>query len=149
MRRRVIGDHRTFMRRLHADDRALEWFSALALLGWGASLLFGQDVYSPLYKTLHNFGSKELWAVCLIVVGTARIAALGINGLMQSTTPVVRLVGAMLGVGFWAEVACLLTQSVWEQARAISPGMVIYALLAGAEIFSVFRAAVDARSYPT
>ncbi|MDF2118181.1 hypothetical protein PY365_21635 [Roseiarcaceae bacterium H3SJ34-1] len=60
-------------------------------------------------------------------------------------TPIIRMVGTLFGAVSWAQVAWLITEGTVLKSGVASTGMPVYALLAVANLFSIFRAAFDAR----
>ena len=131
-------------------DRALEWFSALVMLSWSATLaLPGDTLAGESFAAFRRLGMTEIaWAWAFGVAGSARVAALYING-RWPTTPLIRMAGALFGALSWAQIAWLIAAGALIKAGAASTGIGVYALLALADLFSIFRAAYDARYYRT
>jgi hypothetical protein len=127
-------------------DRALEWFSALVMVAWSVLLAFPGDTLSmPSFAEFHHFGMTEtLWASGFGSIGMARLAALYINGRWPKT-PHVRMIGAMFGVVAWGQVAFMLTEGNLAAYGKVPTGAGTYGLLALADLFSIYRAAYDAR----
>jgi hypothetical protein len=127
-------------------DRALEWFSALVMVAWSVLLAFsGGSLSLPSFGGFHRFGMTEtLWAWGFGSIGMARLVALYINGRWPKT-PHVRMVGAMLGVVAWGQVAFMLTEGSLAAYGKVPTGAGTYGLLALADLFSIYRAAFDAR----
>ena len=134
--------------RVQMNDRALEWFSACVMLAWGAVLAFPGDTLSGAsfmaFRQLHM--TEYLWAWLFGAIGAARLAALYVNG-RWPRTPHIRMVGALFGALSWAQVAWLIAEGTFFQTGVASTGMAVYGLLAAADLFSVYRAAFDARYY--
>jgi hypothetical protein len=128
------------------NDRGLEWFSALVMLAWGITLaLPGDTLAGPQYAAFGRFGmTEESWAWVFGVVGSARIAALYINGAWPRS-PHVRMIGSTFGAISWAQVAYLLTLSTYFATGIAATGTAVYSLLALADLFGIARAAFDAR----
>lgn len=148
--KRIIGDRRTLIQRLHLNDRAMEWFSAGVMLSWATTLAYpGDTLASPSFSAFHRFGLTEtFWVWAFACCGAGRMVALAINGAMQPTTPIIRMIGAMVGAWSWAQVSMLITEGTFLQTGTPSTGSGVYALLALAEAISVYRAAVDVRTQP-
>jgi len=132
--------------KLHMQDRALEWFSALIMLSWGAVLAMpGDTLAGANFDAFRRYGMTEVfWAWTFGSIGAARIMALYING-KWPRTPLIRMVGALFGAVSWAQVAWLITEGTLMKSGVASTGMPVYASLAVADLFSIFRAAFDAR----
>jgi hypothetical protein len=132
---------------LHMQDRALEWFSAFVMLSWGLVLaLPGDSLAGQNFYAFRRYGmTEDLWAWIFGAVGSARIIALYING-RWPRTPHIRMLGALFGAVSWGQVAWLITESTLATGVA-STGIPVYAMLALADLFSIFRSAFDARYY--
>lgn len=135
---------------LFLNDRALEWFSALVMLGWGVTLILpGDTLAGPQYSAFSRFGfTEEFWAWAFSTVGIARLVALYINGKWPKS-PHIRMMGSLFGAVSWAQVSYLLTQSSWMVTGVPTTGTVVYGLLALADLLGIARAAFDARYYRT
>jgi hypothetical protein len=92
--------------------------------------------------------TEEFWACMFGVIGGARLVALYINGRWPKT-PRIRKIGAFFGLVSWAQVAWLITEGTAVKTGVLSTGTGMYALLALADLVSIFRAAFDARYYRT
>jgi hypothetical protein len=125
----------------HAD-RGLEWFSALAMLGWAYVLVQPGDILANgNLKEFLRFGATETQiAMVFGVVGMGRLVALYING-RWPRSPTLRMVGAAIGLMVWGQVAIALIQAV----GMATTGLAVYGPLALSEILSIRRAAFDAR----
>lgn len=130
----------------HMQDRALEWFSGAAMLLWGLILaLPGETMAGPSYAAFHRFGTtEEFWAYAMGATGIARLVALFING-RWPRTPLIRMVGALFGLLCWSQITYLLLAGTYLATGVASTGPAVYGLLALADLFSIFRAAFDAR----
>lgn len=128
------------------NDRGLEWFSALVMVGWGITLAMpGDTLAGPQYAGFLRFGfTEDLWAWAFGVVGIARIVALYING-QWPRSPLIRMVGSVFGAVSWAQVAYLVTLGTYVQTGVAATGTAIYSLLAIADLLGIARAAFDAR----
>lgn len=130
----------------HMQDRALEWFSALVMLSWGMVLAMpGDTMAGPAYAAFHRFGTTEdFWAWAFGMMGGIRLVALYING-RWPRTPVIRMVCATFGAMSWAQVSWMLTEGTYLKSGIATTGTAVYGILALADLFSIFRAAFDAR----
>lgn len=133
---------------LFFNDRGLEWFSGLAMLGWGVTLFMpGDTLAGPQYQGFARFGlTEEFWAFAFTIIGCTRLVALWING-QWPRSPHIRMCGSIFGAVSWAQVAYLLTVSTYGVTGVAATGTVIYSLLAFFDILGVARAAFDARYY--
>jgi len=130
------------------QDRGLEWFSALVMVAWGFTLaLPGDTLAGPSFAAFHRYDLTEtFWAWLFGAIGAARLVALYING-RWPTTPFIRMVGSLFGAISWGQVSWLIAEGTYYSSGVASTGTAIYGLLALAEVFSIFRAAFDARYY--
>ncbi len=136
--------HPTFAQAM--QDRALEWFSALAMLLCGLALSTQSEVlHGPAWDAFHAHGNtEELWATTFALTGAARLVALYINGRWPKT-PLIRILGSTIGAVCWSQLSYLLIEGEVLNGGVFTLGSVVYGLLALADLFSVFRAAFDAR----
>jgi hypothetical protein len=144
-----MADHSLENRfRASIQDRGLEWYSALVMVGWGFVLaLPGDTLAGPSFVAFQRYGLTEsFWAWLFGATGAARLAALYING-RWPTTPYIRMFGSLFGAISWAQVAWLVAEGTFFSNGVASTGTVVYGLLALAEVFSLFRACFDARYY--
>lgn len=129
------------------QDRGLEWFSAAVMVAWGVTLALPGNTLDGISFTAfqrHAWMTETFWAAALGLAGGARIAALYVNG-RNPRTPYARMAGALFGALSWGQVCWLLTQGTYGQTGIASTGTGVYGLLAVADLFSIFRAAHDAR----
>lgn len=139
--------------RLHLalQDRGLEWFSAAVMVAWGLTLAMpGNTLDGANFLAFHRspWMTETFWATAFGLVGGGRFVALYING-RSPRTPHARIVGAVFGVLSWSQVSLLITEGTYHSTGVASTGTGVYALLALADLFSVFRAAHDARYHNT
>ena len=128
------------------SDRTIEWFSALVMISWGATMSLPGDLLSqPGFVAFKRFGATEtFWAVTFAAIGSARLIALYING-RWPRSPHIRMGCAIFGAVSWVQVSALLFEAAGVNNTPVSTGCAVYGLLALFEIFSVNRAAFDAR----
>jgi hypothetical protein len=127
-------------------DRTNEWFSSLVMIAWGATMALPGDLLAqPGFVAFHRFGMTEsFWAFLFSIVGAARLVALYING-RWPRSPHIRMFGALFGALSWVQVSILLYEAAGINNTPITTGCAVYALLAAFELFSINRAAFDAR----
>ncbi|MCG6204212.1 hypothetical protein LPW26_06165 [Rhodopseudomonas sp. HC1] len=128
------------------SDRTIEWFSSLVMVGWGATLAMpGDTLAQPGFVAFSRFGTTEtFWAFAFAFIGAGRLVALYING-RWPRSPHIRMFGALFGALSWGQVSILLYQSSAINEMPIPTGFAVYALLSAFELFSINRAAFDAR----
>lgn len=126
-------------------ERAVEWLSALCMLGWAVVLAQPGNTFQsgPLQEFLRFGLSEAQFAAAFGAVGALRIGALYING-RWPRTPIVRMIGSTFGVLLWGQAALALIQA-WSTTGVASTGIAVYVALAGGELLSIYRAAFDAR----
>lgn len=126
----------------HFGLRVCDWLLACLTGSVGFALLnLPPDVWNqPSLVGLRQFASQGAWGGTLIVLGSARLIALVINGAMRRT-PHVRGLGAFLTCFVWTELSLgLLAFGGWTIAIGIFPWLLI------ADLYNVYRAAQDARA---
>jgi hypothetical protein len=128
------------------DERAIEWYSALVMMSWGATLAMPGDTLSaPAFAAFSRYGvTEDMWAAAFCTAGGARIIALYING-RWPRTPYVRIACSLFASVSWAQIGWLLFEGSYLTTGTFTTGPLTYALLALFDIISVYRAAFDAR----
>lgn len=127
-------------------DRSIEWLSALMMLNWAFVLSLPGDTLraSASYAAFAPHGvNEERLAVVLGIIGAVRVVTLWING-RWPRGPALRILGCVTGAILWSQIAWLLALAA-SASGALSTGVGAYALLAGAEVLSIYKAAFDAR----
>jgi len=139
----------TLDERLHRalQDRGLEWFSAAVMVAWGVTLaLPGDTLAGANFSAFQRYPwmTESFWASVFGVIGGMRLCALYING-KNPRTPYARMVGSLFGTVAWLQVSLLITEGTYGVTGIASTGTGVYALLAFADLVSIYRAAHDAR----
>lgn len=113
--------------RSHCQDRALEWFSAMVMLGWSVVLaLPGGPLNGPQFAAFARYGVSETWwAATFGAFGSGRMVALYINGRWPKG-PYVRMAGSLFGAVSWAQVSWLLLEGSMINAGIVNPGTAVY-----------------------
>lgn len=128
-------------------DRAIEWVSSFCMVGWALILSMPGDSFAgigvPVRTGVFQWLNENFVSWIFGIVGTARLIALYVNGRWPKT-PMTRMVGAVIGVALWSQVS-LMFMYVSEVRGTWTPSVVVYAALAVADLFSVYRASRDAR----
>jgi hypothetical protein len=125
----------------HFKVRVMDWLLSAILLSWGFTL-FSVDprIWAlPTYSGLH-FASQTTWAVVATGIGLARLIALFINGSLRRS-PHARLIGAFLTIFIWVQLSLGIFYG-----DIVGPGIAVFPWLAFADMFNVYRAAMDART---
>jgi hypothetical protein len=115
---------------------------------WGITLaLPGDTLAGPYFTAFNRFSwmTEAFWAGAFGIIGGARLTALWINGHQITRTPYLRMIGALFGAVSWAQIAFLLMDGSMHTTGTPGTGVGTYGLLALADLFSIFRAAHDAR----
>lgn len=124
---------------MHFKERALEWWSATMLACWGAYVLLHPGMFEALKVCagMLMLAPQHIWGFFSLVFGMTRLMALTVNGFWYRT-PLIRLTTAFLSifVWFWVEVGMVL-------ADVPSTGLIVYAMLTIADMYSAFQSAVD------
>lgn len=126
---------------VYTPSRAMEWLGALCAAAFSAVLFMPGDTFDTgvQWTRFSEIGTEVEWAVGIGLVAYVRIAALLINGHWRRT-PALRAATAVLGAGLWAYVALLF----FVPGEPVSTGVGVYAVLAGGDLVSAWRAAKDA-----
>lgn len=130
------------------DERTAEWLCAGIMVVWGVTLAINGDTLNqPGFAAFHRFGATQsFWAWMFGGSGFARTAALYINGRWPKT-PIIRMVCAGFGFVSWSQLSWLFLEGTALSTGVPTPGIGVYAVLALAELYSIYRAAHDARYY--
>jgi hypothetical protein len=134
--------------KIAVQDRGLEWYSAFVMVWWGITLAIpGDTLAGPYFSAFNRFPwmTEAFWAGAFGLIGGARLTALWINGHQITRTPYLRMAGALFGAVSWAQIAFLLLDGSMHTTGTPGTGVGAYGLLALADLFSIFRAAHDAR----
>lgn len=120
-------------------DRALEWQYAAMMIAWGLYLWLPMETFKqPQYALLKAIAPEVVWGAFSLALGSVRMMALYINGNIRHT-PLVRCVGAGLGVIWWIVLTFLfLTGSEPPPA-----GATFYPVFVLFEGWAVLRSAGD------
>lgn len=126
----------------HFGPRLSEWSMSLHTLLWGMVLLLpGVNIFGDATFRIFRaiFGSPGLLGAVLILLGSARLIGLTINGMRRQVTPWVRLVSAMGGFWVWGGLStCFALSGVVDMWLAIYPVFIVV------EVINMRRASIDA-----
>lgn len=126
--------------------RRLEWISAFAILGWGLTFLLPGNTMtlSAVYRPLLARMPEEAWGTLCLMVGVFHIIALAINGREPVGSPLVRLLGGVLGIWIWAHFAIAFAGS-YSALGAMSIGVPSTIVFLAADFLAVVQSYRDLR----
>ena len=121
--------------------RVAEWMTALMLISWGVEMSVKPDMFAvPFFTAFSRIAPQTTWIVVVMLVGFARLTALGINGAWRFSSHV-RFILLVLSVWIWGGVMTGVLG--WKQPTL---AVAIYPWLAGADLYAAYRAGRDARA---
>lgn len=133
-----------------AHGRLNEWVAALVLLGIAVVLMLPGDTFamSPGFAAFTLWiGGEATLAVPVAVIGTARVAALLVNGRIPYSHRF-RAVGAVLGAAVFVSLAILFAAPIVAgTTAAASTAVTTYLALALGDLIAAWRAGGDVRSH--
>lgn len=124
-------------------NRDLEWIMGIAMVSFGAGLMFWPNslLFGNLYQVLRVINELTL-AILVLYIGLVRIGMLFANGVLPWVGPIIRSCCATVGAAIFLQLALALALN---STPPMPPGTFIFASLALGELLSAFRAASDAR----
>ena len=125
--------------RAHLRPRLMEWMHALMLVLWGSILARPEATFtrSPVWAGLERIASEDVWAWGTILIGSARILALLINGLWRPSYAI-RTITSFCSMFVWFTISLGLIYS-----RAATTGLAIYPVLFLFEAINLYYSALD------
>lgn len=125
--------------------RRIEWISAAAISGWGATFLIPGSTMtlSAVYEPLLARFSETGWGLICLCLGLARIAALIVNGREPMGSPIVRLIAALAGMWVWGQFALAFGQSIFVLG-AMSIGVPSTLVFLAIDVLAARQSAGDA-----
>ena len=122
-------------------DRLSDWGLGAILLLFGIILLSPYNTFSTsrVYDMMAGIAPEDVWGLVCLLIGGGRLAVLLINGLWRRS-PHLRAAAAVLSCCIWTLVALSLLD-----AGTFSTGLAAYPVFVCMDLFSAYRAAVDAR----
>lgn len=122
------------------SERSLEWLFSAMMVAWGVYLWLPLKTFeAPQYMLLAAIAEERVWGAFSISIGFMRMAALFINGSIRQT-PLVRCLGAALGVLWWITLTFLF---VTAPVPTLPAGVVWYPIFILFEGYSVLRSSAD------
>jgi hypothetical protein len=122
--------------------RAVEYLLAMLQLAWGLAVLTPfVKLDGANYRTLIALAPEVVWGNFAVAIGACRLAALIINGRWRRT-PLLRAIGAAIGLVWWIVLGGLFVIAVNDGAPAF-PFMFGYPVFILFEFFSMYRCGID------
>lgn len=130
-------------------SRAVEWLAAFQMTGLGLVLLHPGETFklSNSYTAMEMWGSESQWALLLTLCGISGLVGLFANGSMESVTPWIRAIRALIGALVFSMIASGLLISWLVYGNPPSTGLPMYWGVVVAEMSSIYNAITDARVY--
>lgn len=123
------------------SERLTEWLFAAMMVAWGAYLFFPVHTFdAPQYAMLSAIADEKVWGAFSISIGGLRMLALYVNGAVRQT-PLIRALGAVMGVIWWLVLSYLFIAAPAEHMPA---GVVWYPIFVVFEGISCIRTGADA-----
>ncbi len=122
--------------------RSVEYLLAWVMIAWGLRVVWpGPVLVGPTYGYLLVIAPEVVWGALGIIVGALRIYALVRNGSWQRS-PLLRFIGATLGLIWWLILAVLFSAAVAGGAPDF-PMRAVYPVFMFFEAYSCFRCGQD------
>ncbi len=120
--------------------RMMEWFMAFHTTLFGLVLVMVPDIFDqPSWAGFRSLGVTEaMLGWLMLVLGSARIGGLVVNGARKHVTPLIRQVSAAIGCMIWFGIVYGFASS-----GVVSTWLAIYPLFGIGELVNIHRAAHD------
>lgn len=124
--------------KLRFRERVAEWMCAAIIIVSGYMFLSPFDVFeSPTYSALKQIASQYTWGWFCLLLGTARLSVLTINGIWLPSYRG-RSVFAAVSVLFWIQMTLGV---LWSNPHSL--GLAIFPVLMCGDMYAVYKALVD------
>jgi hypothetical protein len=134
------ADEMTFSTR-RQSERLIEWLFASMMIAWGMYLWLPMATFdAPQYALLKSIADEGVWGAFSASIGGIRLVALWVNGQVRQT-PLIRALGAGLGVVWWMVLTYLFISAPGQHMPA---GVVWYPIFVLFEGYSCLRTGADA-----
>ena len=128
----------------YASTRALEVYLATLMLVCGVALVTPGDTFALQHYTLvREYISERTGGFIFIGTGIIRLAALGVNGQVRQS-PIPRLVGCLVGAGFWLTMAVAMEEWYRHHVEIIPLMLSVASVNFAFEFYSALRCGSDA-----
>lgn len=122
-------------------SRFSEWMLAAIMLGIGWMFFMPYETLAlPSMSDMAFAMSEYSWALSCTLIGSARLCVLIVNGAWRRQGHARAILG-LLSLLIWTQMSIVFLNS-----GIPSPGGVVFPVFMGAEMFLIFRAAVEAGS---
>lgn len=126
-------------------SRNLEWQCGSILLLLGCFCIFWPNAFGDgRFSAITNVIPTQALTTLLLMVGITRLTFLYLNGMWPKISPILRMVGAIIGGMIFLQMALALWLSHLNTGIDPSPGIAVYANLICVEAYSAVRAAANA-----
>lgn len=130
----------------HCINRLFEWTMAFVLIGFGLHLIvWPGSIAASKFSFMLDIAGTQTFMLFYLIVGYVRGMALYLNGNWPKWGPYVRSTTAVCGAVVWFQMDYSLFMAQHTINADPSISLWLYTALGGAEIFSAYRAAADAR----
>lgn len=132
----------------HVEFRLFEWAMAIAMILLALEcFIWPQTIGASAFHWMVILFPAPSVGVIMFLAGSARVAALIVNGRSPVHGPRIRAVGALVGALMWGQFWLALIMPFYMNEKAIpSPGIPFWFTFVLCELFTVYRAAKDVRS---
>lgn len=130
----------------YARSYIFEWVSAGMMMGMAVEILFAHDFpqRAGSFAILSQLGVPDsAFILFFLIFGAGRCVALFLNGLLYSSGPLLRGIGAAAGALIWGQLGIALFLSL-VATHTLNIGIAMYFFMTVGEVISCYRAAGDA-----
>jgi len=129
--------------------RVVEWLAAIQLTWLGIIFLMPHDTFdlSATYMAMREWGTETQWGTFLLLTGITGLIGLFINGSMESVTPWIRVIRAIIGAIAFSMISVSLLITWLVYGNPPSTGIAMYVPCTIAEFWAIYNSITDARTY--
>lgn len=129
----------------YLDGRLFEWTFSIASFIFGIGLLAMPGMArGSIIRLLVNIVGWPAVGIIFLLVGSASVTALTVNGHSWAIGPRVRSVCAILRSVLWGEFALSMARVSYEEGH-LSPMVIFFSIFTLSELYVVYRAVLDVR----
>ena len=127
--------------RVRFGPRLSEWMLGGITVGWGLVGVLNTDLFKqPGYAGFRPiFGDSLLLGIVMLMLGTARLGGLFVNGSRRDVTPWIRVTSAGVGMLIWVGMT-----TAYALSGVLGVWAAIYPVFALVEVINAYRASRDA-----